>query len=117
MTTERSPGDPGDNVAVLGEELKQIVDMLVERTAPWAVQHPELSARVLEQITHLVELLRAVLADRWRPAEGAHLPGERLRPTQTGAEPGAAAAAGADGGRPARVQRIQVRKAAGVGET
>ncbi|GAA5114240.1 hypothetical protein [Haloechinothrix salitolerans] len=85
---------------------------------------PEFSARAIEQLAQLVGVLRAVLADRWYPGEGIHMPGvprtERQDggPTWTATRPGAAARATAPT-RPAtgrasgsRAQRITVRKAA-----
>ncbi|ASR35388.1 hypothetical protein BAY61_10700 [Prauserella marina] len=38
-------------------------------------ERPELAARLAEQAAQLVALLRAVLADRWEPQEGVHMPG------------------------------------------
>lgn len=38
-------------------------------------EKPEFVARVLEQAAQLIALLRAVLADRWEPQEGVHMPG------------------------------------------
>lgn len=43
-------------------------------------ERPELVARVAEQLAQLVALLRAVLADRWDPDEGVHMPGFRPAP-------------------------------------
>jgi hypothetical protein len=60
---------------------------------------PELVARLAEQLAQLVALLRAVLADRWEPEEGVHMPG--FRP---------AARPPADATAPARVQHIAVRR-------
>ena len=40
-------------------------------------QRPEFVVRVFDQAAQVVALLRAVLADRWEPAEGVHMPGER----------------------------------------
>ncbi|WP_409182073.1 hypothetical protein F9C11_37460 [Amycolatopsis sp. VS8301801F10] len=69
-------------------------------------ERPEFVARVLEQAAQLVALLRAVLADRWEPEEGVHMPG--FRPA---AHPPAAAEASAS--EPSsRVQHIVVRKRA-----
>ncbi|HVW39736.1 MAG TPA: hypothetical protein VHC18_00120 [Amycolatopsis sp.] len=115
MTTETS----------LVEELRLLVDMVLERAAPWldgvvAAGHgderetsdcgwcplcsivalargerPELVARLAEQLAQLVALLRAVLADRWEPDEGFHMPGFQPRPKP---EPASG-----------RVQRIPVR--------
>lgn len=98
---------------------------------------PEFSARAIEQLAQLVGVLRAVLADRWYPGEGIHMPGTpraerqdtgptwtdgpRTRPTAPEAAatgryaPGRSAAGRSAGGRPdgvSRAQRITVRKAA-----
>ncbi|WP_027934946.1 hypothetical protein [Amycolatopsis thermoflava] len=102
MTTE------GVSAASLAEEIRLLVEMVVERAAPWldgvvAAGHgtaakpedggdcgwcplcavvavvrgekPEFVARVLEQAAQIIALLRAVLADRWEPQEGVHMPG------------------------------------------
>ncbi|GAA3819274.1 MULTISPECIES: hypothetical protein [Amycolatopsis] len=102
MTTE------GVTAASLAEEIRLLVEMVVERAAPWldgvvAAGHgtaekpdgdsdcgwcplcavvavvrgekPEFVARVLEQAAQIIALLRAVLADRWEPQEGVHMPG------------------------------------------
>lgn len=67
-------------------------------------ERPEFVARVLEQAAQLVALLRAVLADRWEPEEGVHMPGFR---------PAAHASATASSAEPSsRVQHIVVRKRA-----
>lgn len=101
---------------------------------------PEFSSRAVEQLAQLVGVLRAVLADRWYPGEGIHMPGApraerqdtgpawtdgpRTRPSAPAAAAGGRSAAGgaaagpSDGGRPAgasRAQRITVRKAAPAG--
>ncbi|MGW4060408.1 hypothetical protein ACWEGE_19140 [Amycolatopsis sp. NPDC004747] len=61
-------------------------------------ERPELVARLVEQLAQLVALLRAVLADRWEPEEGVHMPG--FRPAPRPADP-----------RPSpRVQHIAVRR-------
>lgn len=60
-------------------------------------ERPELAARVVEQAAQLVALLRAVLADRWEPEDGVHMPGFEPR-AEPQAEP--------DG---ERVQRVPVR--------
>lgn len=100
------------DVASLAEEIRLLVELVVERAAPWlegvlAAGHgseqddegrgqqacdwcplcavvdlargepPEFITRVLEQAAQLVALLRAVLADRWEPGEGIHMPGYR----------------------------------------
>lgn len=104
--------------ASLGHEVKLLVDMVVERSAPWLErvkaagpdaytaaqraaaeaghasgqpcigwcpicttvnvargQGPEFTARAFEQAAQVVSLLRAVLADRWHPEQGVHMPG------------------------------------------
>lgn len=105
--------------ASLGEEIRLLVEMVLERAAPWlekviAAGHgsvqdrtrdgedreaagcgwcplcavvavvrgerPEFAARVLEQARQLIALLRAVLADRWEPEEGVHMPGFQPSP-------------------------------------
>lgn len=97
--------------ARLAEEIRLLVDMVVERAAPWlegvvtaghgqaereapncgwcplcaivAVvrgERPELVARVAEQLAQLIALLRAVLADRWEPEAGFHMPGFQPNP-------------------------------------
>ncbi|GAB3572186.1 hypothetical protein GCM10027445_28940 [Amycolatopsis endophytica] len=99
----------GVTAARLAEEIRLLVEMVVERAAPWldgvvAAGHgpddekpesgadcgwcpvcavvavargekPEFVARVLEQAAQVIALLRAVLADRWEPQEGVHMPG------------------------------------------
>ncbi|WP_344856847.1 hypothetical protein [Amycolatopsis ultiminotia] len=68
-------------------------------------ERPEFAARLLEQAAQLVALLRAVLADRWEPDEGVHMPGFQPAPRPPGpADPEPAAA------EPPRVQRIVVRR-------
>lgn len=94
----------------LAEEIRLLVEMVVERAAPWlegvisaghgqeteqqphetsdcgwcplcalvAVakgERPEFVAKLMEQAAQLVALLRAVLADRWEPEGGVHMPG------------------------------------------
>jgi len=112
--------------ARLAEEIRLLVDMVVERAAPWlegvvAAGHgpadreapncgwcplcavvavvrgerPELVARLAEQLAQIVALLRAVLADRWDPEGGFHMPGFQPAPKP---EPA-----------PDRVQRIPVQ--------
>lgn len=89
---------------------------------------PEIAARVLDQAAALIALLRAVLADRWQPDEGVHMPGYRpasrpgpppAGPDPSGADPSGASAfaarpgngsaAGGSGGAARRVQRVPVR--------
>ncbi|QWF77531.1 hypothetical protein [Amycolatopsis sp. CA-230715] len=140
MTEQQHPGD-GTSLA---EEIRLLVEMVVERAAPWldgviAAGHgaaeeahrraesadgssadgcgwcplcaivavvrgerPEFAARVLEQAAQLIALLRAVLADRWDPAAGVHMPGFTPDPPRREPEPA---------GSPSspRVQRITVR--------
>jgi hypothetical protein len=144
------------DVTGLAEEIRLLVEMVVERAAPWldgvvAAGHgtgcdegaprpeeakdttncgwcplcaivavvrgerPEFAARLLEQAAALVALLRAVLADRWQPQEGVHMPGFRppARPEDSDAPgtPGPDAAGPADANSTtARVQRIEVRR-------
>lgn len=143
---QRWPGDQ-EGVALLAEEIRLLVEMVVEHAMPWleeliaaghGTQHsddqaradrpgelpaaacewcplcaviavargrrPEFAARLFEQAAQVVALLRAVLADRWEPGEGLHMPG--FRPPEPAA-PGRAAT------RPAsspRVQHITVRR-------
>ena len=61
-------------------------------------EQPELVARLVEQLAQLVALLRAVLADRWEPDEGVHMPG--FRPAPRPADPRTSP----------RVQHIAVRR-------
>ncbi|GAA1965836.1 hypothetical protein [Amycolatopsis minnesotensis] len=148
MTEQQHHGDG----ASLAEEIRLLVEMVVERAAPWldgviAAGHgaaeeahrraesqdgssagtdgcgwcplcaivavvrgerPEFAARVLEQAAQLIALLRAVLADRWDPAAGVHMPGFQPDPPRRDAdrepEP-----AGAGAPSSHRVQRITVR--------
>lgn len=121
--------------ASLTEELRLLVDMVIERAAPWldgvlsaghgspdakgpnggwghapsggvgaeppqdaadcgwcplcAIvamvrgERPEFVARVMEQAAQLVALLRAVLADRWEPEQGVHMPGFQPPPQES----------------------------------
>ncbi|WP_410578676.1 hypothetical protein [Amycolatopsis sp. lyj-108] len=89
----------------LAEEIRLLIELVVEHAAPWleglisaghgcsehdtdggwcplcAVvgvfrgERPEFVARLMEQAAQLVALLRAVLADRWEPEGGVHMPG------------------------------------------
>lgn len=134
-----------DGAARLGQELKLLVEEIVEHS-PWldpvAATHdaaaadsspsgnrcgwcplcaavelargerPEMTARVLDQSTQLVALLRAVLADRWHPADGVHMPGfarddEQPAPAAEDDRPREPHGAGSP-----RVQRVAVRRAA-----
>ncbi|WP_051400053.1 hypothetical protein [Haloechinothrix halophila] len=101
---------------------------------------PEFSSRAVEQLAQLVGVLRAVLADRWYPGEGIHMPGApraerqdtgpawtdgpRTRPSAPQAAAagrstaGGTAAGRSDAGRPAgasRAQHITVRKTGSSG--
>jgi len=119
--------------ASLAEEIRLLVEMVVERAAPWlegvvsaghgsssaedggepgrgwcplcaivevvrgerkgvwglaasfgagagAAQNSEFAARLIEQATQIIALLRAVLADRWDPEAGLHMPGFQPAP-------------------------------------
>jgi hypothetical protein len=145
MSEHEEPREGYDG-ARLTEEIRLLVEMVVEHAAPWlegvvsaghgteqpgepepgeqscgwcplcaivAVvrgQRPEFAARFLEQAAQLIALLRAVLADRWEPQEGVHMPGfqpaarRSSRPDEP--LPGKAPSSG-------RVQHIAVRKSAG----
>lgn len=59
-------------------------------------QRPEFAVRLFEQAAQVVGLLRAVLADRWEPEGGVHMPGDR--PTRDSNE------------QASRVQHITVRR-------
>lgn len=129
-----------DNGARLADEIRLLVDLIVERAAPWldslaeeghgagagedhtggddpggtgeaergwcplcAVlaicrgERVDVAARVVDQLTQLLALLRAVLADRWHPHEGVHMPGSPApRPAR-------------DRREPSRVQHVPVR--------
>lgn len=63
-------------------------------------QRPEFAVRLFEQAAQLVGLLRAVLADRWEPEGGVHMPGDRPadRPARDATE------------HTPRVQHIAVRR-------
>lgn len=79
-------------------------------------ERPELSTRAFEQTAQLVALLRAVLADRWYPGEGVHMPGfEPESGTYHAARSDGGADSGPQNGGPtgARVQRIAVRRSTG----
>lgn len=72
-------------------------------------ERPEFAARVLEQLAQLVALLRAVLADRWEPDEGVHMPGFRPSPRPASSRE-TAAGASPEGAGASRVQHIAVRR-------
>lgn len=77
-------------------------------------QRPEFAVRLFEQAAQLVALLRAVLADRWEPDEGVHIPG--FRPTGSAAsqqprhQSSAARSSASQSGPSSRVQHITVRR-------
>ncbi|MBB3665035.1 MULTISPECIES: hypothetical protein [Prauserella salsuginis group] len=84
---------------------------------------PEIAVRVLDQAAALIALLRAVLADRWQPDEGVHMPGYRpssrpgpapagftATPASVFAErPGRGSGGSGPAGSSRRVQRVPVR--------
>jgi hypothetical protein len=153
----------GYDGASLTEEIRLLVELVVEHAAPWldglvsaghgpeqAEEHttatpsgncgwcplcaivnvvhgerPEFAARLLEQAAQLVALLRAVLADRWEPQDGVHMPGfhpaparQATVPPQSGPTQTASAHSAAwpssrqDELSAGRVQHIAVRKSA-----
>ena len=73
-------------------------------------ERPEFAARLLEQAAALVALLRAVLADRWQPQEGVHMPGFRPAPKPEDAGTDEPARTATRTAATARVQRIEVRR-------
>ena len=140
-----------EGVALLAEEIRLLVEMVVEHALPWleellaaghgapngeeqpgteshgepraaacewcplcaviAVargQRPEFAARLFEQAAQVVALLRAVLADRWEPDEGLHMPG--FRPPEAAAEQAATRHSATRPGSSPRVQHITVRR-------
>ncbi|CAM2969451.1 hypothetical protein SAXI111661_11045 [Saccharomonospora xinjiangensis] len=142
MTTTGDHSERADG-ARLADEIRLLVDLVVERARPWldgvaAAGHGgtrpdsaaprqeagedagcggrdrcplclvvalcrgervDVAARVLEQVTQVLALLRAVLADRWEPEDGLHMPG--FRPPQRNTEPAQR--------RARRVQHVAVR--------
>lgn len=72
-------------------------------------ERPEFAVRLMEQLAQLVALLRAVLADRWEPEGGVHMPGFRPTPRPP-ADPVDAAAPGPGAPASSRVQHITVRR-------
>lgn len=105
--------------ASLAEEIRLLVEMVVERAAPWLEgiisaghgsssaesgesgcgwcplcaivgvvrgERPEFAARLIEQATQVIALLRAVLADRWEPEAGVHMPGFQPQPREPKSE-------------------------------
>ncbi|SFB46534.1 hypothetical protein SAMN05216266_112200 [Amycolatopsis marina] len=75
-------------------------------------ERPEFAARLLEQAAALVALLRAVLADRWQPQEGVHMPGYRPAPRPEDVRAEDPVRADASSATAPRVQRIEVRRRA-----
>jgi hypothetical protein len=78
-------------------------------------ERPEFADRLLEQAAQLIALLRAVLADRWQPQDGVHMPGFQPASRQpAGQDVPVAAAAPSSTARSSspsgRVQHIAVRK-------
>lgn len=59
-------------------------------------ERPDFAVRLFEQAAQVVALLRAVLADRWEPEGGVHMPGDRTTRDSTEQTP--------------RVQHIAVRR-------
>lgn len=144
-TADSDPAGQGS----LGHEVKLLVDMVLERSAPWlerdaqrvdfadhgtdrpcvgwcpictAVnvargQGPEFTSRAFEQAAQAVALLRAVLADRWHPEQGLHVPGFATEPAAARQpEPAApkqptSAPKQSPSSPSPRVQRFAVRKA------
>lgn len=79
---------------------------------------PEFSARAIEQLAQLIGVLRAVLADRWYPGEGIHMPGRPQAERQDGgsAWTGAPRQEAPSSAGASRAQRITVRKAPGANQ-
>ncbi|EIE99682.1 hypothetical protein [Saccharomonospora glauca] len=134
MTTTENGAEQPDATRLV-EEVRLLVDLVLERARPWldgviAAGHGrardeenpaacddrdrcplcavvalcrgervDVAARVLEHVTQLLALLRAVLADRWEPEDGVHLPG--FRPSPRKPEP--------EKRRGRRVQHVTVR--------
>jgi hypothetical protein len=146
--TEDAGPRTGYDGASLTEEIRLLVEMVVEHATPWveglvsaghgqkvpSVEHPsgeqtencgwcplcaivavvrgerpEFAARLLEQAAQLIALLRAVLADRWEPQEGVHMPGFHPAPKAASRNDDPVAAEEPLSGR---VQHIAVRKRA-----
>jgi|SRR5215217_1185178 len=118
--SEEETSRPGFDGVNLLEEIRLLVDMVIERSGPWIEsviasghhgihrctngssqsqsnedekssawcplcivvslvrgERPEFLIVLLEQAAQLIALLRAVLADRWNPEAGIHMPGFR----------------------------------------
>lgn len=155
--TEEEESRAGYDGASLVEEVRLLIELVVEHAAPWlegvvtaghgpeqdagapgeqpAVEpsencgwcplcaivamvrgeQPEFAGRLLEQAAQLIALLRAVLADRWQPQDGVHLPGfhPASRPPAGQDVPVAAASPSSPAGSSSpsgRVQHITVRQ-------
>lgn len=73
-------------------------------------ERPEFAARLAEQMARLVALLRAVLADRWSPEGGVHMPGfDSQEPPFAASTPDGDLRGRGEEGQ-ARVQHIPVRR-------
>jgi hypothetical protein len=152
--TEDAGARAGHDGTSLTEEIRLLVEMVVEHATPWVEglvsaghgqkvashehpsgeqtencgwcplcaivavvrgERPEFAARLLEQAAQLIALLRAVLADRWEPQEGVHMPGFHPAPKPASRNDDPAAQESTEA--PAmpsqgRVQHIAVRKRA-----
>jgi hypothetical protein len=146
--TEDAGPRTGHEGTSLTEEIRLLVEMVVEHATPWVEglvsaghgqkvpspehpsgeqtencgwcplcaivavvrgERPEFAARLLEQAAQLIALLRAVLADRWEPQEGVHMPGFHPAPKPASRNDDPVAAEEPLSGR---VQHIAVRKRA-----
>lgn len=96
---DQGDGDRGDSDRDDGENRAEGTGRdwcpLCAVVAVFRGERVDVAARVLEHAAQLLALLRAVLADRWAPHEGVHMPGFQPRP-----EPGPT--------RSARVQHVAV---------
>lgn len=146
--------DGQDGAASLVEEIRLLIEMVVEHALPWleslladghgtahagerstddesdpdrdqvgepacdwcplcavvALAHgrrPEFAVRVFDEAARVVALLRAVLADRWQPDDGVHMPGFRPSAPENGTDTARRGDAEPTGGR---VQHIPVRR-------
>lgn len=103
-SAEPGPGehDPaGPDPAARAEDTGPEWCPLCAIVALWRGERTEVAVRVLDHAAQLLSLLRAVLADRWAPQDGVHMPGFRPPPREPD-RPGAPA-------RDRRVQRVVVR--------
>jgi len=157
--TEDAGPQTGHDGASLTEEIRLLVEMVVEHATPWVEglvsaghgqtvssterpspehpsgeqtencgwcplcaivavvrgERPEFAARLLEQAAQLIALLRAVLADRWEPQEGVHMPGFHPAPKPASRNDDPAAKESTEAPTvpsQGRVQHIAVRKRA-----